>query len=466
MKTLQDVQNEILNGSKTIRQIVDESISSINDTKDYNAVLRVYSSAIIDECILNAEKMFKEKSHTSLTGVPIIIKDNICVKGEIVTAASKMLENYIAPYDASVISKLKKAGAIIIASANLDEFAMGSSTENSAFGPTLNPFDKQTVAGGTSGGSTASVALGNTVVALGSDTGGSIRQPASFCGVVGLKPTYGRVSRSGLIAMSSSLDQIGPVANTVNDAFTIYNIIKGKDSLDATTVEIDDNKVVNVKKKIGVPFSFINKDGIDQSIKADFESSLKEFESLGYEIVDVSLPSFDKALAMYYIVCPAEVSSNMGRYDGVRYGASAPGKTHIESFSNTRSEFLGPEVKRRILVGTYVLSSGYYDAYYNKAEKARDNVRNELNEVFKTVDVIATPVSPVLPWKIGEKADPMSMYLADVFTVPVNIAGNPSIAIPTKRKLGAFKGSIQLIAPHFGENILHRLSTDFEGLQR
>jgi len=368
-----------------------------------------------------------------LLGMPIAIKNNILIKGKRATAASKILENYIATYDATVIEKLKKAGAIFVGSTNMDEFAMGSSTENSAFGPTKNPVDITRVPGGSSGGSASAVAMGAAVAAIGTDTGGSVRQPASFCGVVGYKPTYGAVSRSGLIAMGSSLDQAGILSNSVEDAEIIFNVIRGNDKLDSTTISDDtyNNVALKEKYKIGIPRDFLG-DGIDKDVLESFEQSVKDLVVAGHEIVDVSMPLMKQGLVAYYIVMPAEVSSNLARFDGVRYGLHVDGKNLLEDYMKTRAEGFGDEVKRRILLGTYVLSAGYYDAYYGKASAVRAMMRDELAKIFETVDLIMTPTSPIPAFKFGEKSDPLSMYLSDIFTVPVNLIGVPAISVPAK----------------------------------
>lgn len=404
-----------------------------------------------------ATQAYKEGTYGDkpLLGVPLAIKNNILIKGKKATAASKMLENYTAAYDATVIARLKEAGAILIGATNLDEFAMGSSTENSAFGPTKNPIDPSRVPGGTSGGSAAAVAMGVVPAALGTDTGGSIRQPASFCGLVGFKPTYGAVSRYGLIASGSSLDQAGALANTVADTETIFNIIAGQDPMDATTISKDTYGQVPLKEKyvVGIPRHFLG-EGVDEDVKAVFDAHVEFLKQEGHTVVDIELPLFEKGLAAYYIVQPAEVSSNLARYDGMRYGLHVEGDTLLEDYERTRAEGLGAEAKRRILLGTFVLSSGYYDAYYAKAEAVRGLMRDELNEVFKKVDTILIPTSPIPAFAFGEKSDPLSMYKADIFTVPVSLAGVPAISIPggtVQRGDVALPVGVQYIAPHGGD---------------
>ena len=340
-----------------------------------------------------------------LSGKTIAIKDNILFEGHRVSAASKILENFTAPYDATAIKKLKAAGAIIIGRTNMDEFAMGSSTENSAFGVTKNPHDLERVAGGSSGGSAAAVAAGMCDIALGSDTGGSIRQPAALCGVVGLKPTYGRVSRYGLIAMASSFDQIGPFAKTVSEAETLYNVIKGKDIMDSTTIS-DDTYPAKKKfsKTIGVPKSFVESEGVSPEVKKNFAEAVEKFKSLGYQIKEVELPNLKHVLPVYYILMPAEVSSNLARFDGVKYGMHKDGENSIDDYFKTRGEGFGREVRRRIILGTYVLSTGYYDEYYGKAVEARRLITEELMALFEQVDLMLTPTTPSPAWKVGEKS--------------------------------------------------------------
>jgi aspartyl-tRNA(Asn)/glutamyl-tRNA(Gln) amidotransferase subunit A len=345
----------------------------------------------------------------------------------------------------------------------MDEFAMGGSTENSAFGPTRNPHDTTRVPGGTSGGSAAAVAMGSVLGSIGSDTGGSIRQPASFCGVVGMKPTYGRVSRYGLMAMGSSLDQIGPFGKTVEDAEIIFKVISGHDVMDSTSVP--EKLAVSGRgkpKSIGVPRDFIA-EGLDEEVRANFEESLEKLKRLGYEVKDISVPDLKYSLATYYIIMPAEVSTNLSRFDGIKYGLSKDGGDMASSYLKTRGEGFGKEARRRIILGTYVLSSGYYDAYYNKANAVRSLIRRELKEAFEGVDAIVTPTSPVPAFKIGERSeDPLSMYLADIFTVPVNMSGIPAISVPSGKTKGGLPLGLQIMAPHFGEDVLFEIGKNFE----
>lgn len=400
-----------------------------------------------------------------LAGIPYAIKDNMLVEGIKCTAGSKILENYIAPYNATVIEKLKAQGAVILGKTNMDEFGMGSSTENSSFGPTHNPHDLSRVPGGTSGGSAASVAADMCVYALGSDTGGSIRQPASFCGTVGLKPTYGAVSRYGLIAFASSLDQIGPIAKTAEDAKIVYKAISGKDSKDSTSVafKTQDSKFKIQGLRIGIPKEYFVK-GIDPNIEKIVKSSIKKYEKEGVKIVEVSLPHTEYALAAYYIINPSEASANLARYDGVKYGYSAPGKDLMEVYLKSRGQGFGAEVRRRIMLGTYALSSGYYDAYYLRAQKVRTKVIEDFKKAFEKVDVLMAPVSPFLPFKIGERIDdPLSMYLVDVYTVSVNLAGLPALSLPVG-KVGKLPVGLQMIGKPFEEFKLLSIAENFEKL--
>ncbi len=393
-----------------------------------HAYLEVFADA--EEQAKAADEKRKNGESHPLLGIPLAIKDNILIEGRTASAASKILENYVASYDATVIKKLKEAGAVFIGRTNMDEFAHGSSTENSAYGPTKNPHDESRVPGGSSGGSAAAVAAGFALGALGTDTGGSIREPASFCGLVGFKPTYGTVSRAGLVAMGSSLDQAGPLTHTVADAEIIFNTIRGKDALDSTSHEAGFYPKREIKKKIGVPRGLLA-NGVDADALEHFEESLEKLKAQGYEIVDIELPSAGLALAIYYVIMPAEVSTNLARFDGVRYGLSLRGDNLWEDYAKTRGEGFGPEARRRIMLGTYVLSSGYYDAYYGKATAARAQLTAEVARALDAVDFIATPSAPSPAPKLGENAsDPLKMYLLDIFTVTANLTGNPAISLP------------------------------------
>ncbi|MEK7641904.1 MAG: Asp-tRNA(Asn)/Glu-tRNA(Gln) amidotransferase subunit GatA [Patescibacteria group bacterium] len=402
-----------------------------------------------------------------LLGIPCAIKDNIMIQGRIAGASSKILENYHATYDATVTAKLKEQGVIFLGRTNMDEFAMGGSTENSAYGPTKNPHDLTRVAGGSSGGSAAALAMDGALFTLGSDTGGSIRQPASFCGVIGLKPTYGAVSRSGVMAMGSSLDQIGPFAKTIEDCKIVFDAIKGKDPKDGTTISETTYSIKDIGSKkpvIGVPRHFLKGDGIDSAVMEAFEKSLESFKAKGYEVKEITLPNIAYSLMVYYVIMPAEVSSNMARFDGMRFGLHVDGKDGIDDYFESRRAGLGREVIRRILLGTYVLSSGYYDAYYNRANAVRKMITDDFLKAFKEVDVIATPTAPSPAFKIGEKTnDPVAMYLEDIFTVTANITGMPAISVPcgSAHKEGKdLPIGLQLTARHGEEEMLFRVGED------
>ncbi|MBQ6296772.1 MAG: Asp-tRNA(Asn)/Glu-tRNA(Gln) amidotransferase subunit GatA [Selenomonadaceae bacterium] len=420
------------------------------------------NAKLVDEKIARGEEIFP------LEGIPCAIKDNICTKGIKTTCASKILENFIPPYDATVYQKLVAQNSIIVGKANLDEFAMGSSTENSGFHTTHNPHDLERVPGGSSGGSTAAVAGGEAIFALGSDTGGSIRQPASFCGVVGLKPTYGRVSRYGLVAFASSLDQIGPITRDVTDCALVLNAICGHDDMDSTSTaaqvpDFTKSLVADVKGlKIGLPKEYFVK-GIDAEIETAVRNVAKKYESLGAEIVEISLPHTEYAIATYYLIAPAEAATNLERYDGVSYGARVDGADVVEMMTNTRTEKFGAEVKRRIMIGNYALSAGYYDAYYLKALKVRTLIQKDFTDAFKNVDLILTPTTPNVAFKIGEMvADPLKMYLQDICTVPVNIAGLPGISVPCGVAKNNLPIGFQLIGKALDEETILKAAFTYE----
>jgi aspartyl-tRNA(Asn)/glutamyl-tRNA(Gln) amidotransferase subunit A len=384
--------------------------------------------------------------------------------GHIASASSKILKNYKATYDSGVVSQLKKQGVVFLGRTNMDEFAMGSSTETSAYGNTKNPLNTEYVPGGSSGGAVSSVAMNGALVSLGSDTGGSIRQPAAFTGLVGLKPSYGTVSRFGIISMGSSLDQVGPFGKSVRDVEILFNAINDYDEKDSTSIKKENRlSPLPLSKKLGVPRSFLLGDGTDKEIIENFEESCNRLKNLGYEIVDVSLPLIKYSLAVYYIICPAEVSSNLARYDGIRYGLSVKGDNLLDVYTKSRKGGFGKEVERRILLGTYILSHGYYDAYYNTAIKVREAIKEELTRVFLDVDAIITPTSPVMPFRFGDKVnDPISMYLSDLFSVPANITGVPAISIPSGKNKDGLPFSLHIMAPFLREDILFTIGKDFE----
>jgi len=415
---------------------------------------------------VEADEMIAKNIDLPLTGIPCAIKDNIMIKGEKCTAASKFLENYIAPYDATVIEKLKNQGAIFLGKTNMDEFAMGSSCENSAYFPTKNPHDLERIPGGSSGGSAAAVGANLCLYALGSDTGGSIRQPASFCGVSGIKPTYGTVSRYGVIAFASSLDQVGPIAKNSEDCQMVFEAIRGKCKNDSTTIDFPDSKKEwSVKGlKIGVPKEYFGQ-GLDPQIEKSVKQALDFYKQNGAEIIDISLPHTDYALACYYIIAPSEASANLAKFDGIRFSEvkkMSETENLLDFYLQNRSLGFGKEVKKRIMLGTYTLSAGYYDAYYKKALQVRTLIKNDFEKAFEKVDLIMGPTSPVLPFKINEKADdPLAMYLSDVYTVAVPLAGLPGMSIPCgwaeKLPIG-----LQLIAPAFEENLIFKTADFFE----
>lgn len=457
--TIKELRKKFVAGTYTPTQAVADALAIIKDKdREIHAFLDVYEDAIV--AAEEATKRYQQEGEKTppLLGIPLAVKNNILIKGKRATGASKILEHYTAVYDATIIERLREAGVIFIGSTNMDEFAMGSSTENSAFGPTKNPHEPSRVPGGSSGGSAAAVAMGAVPVAIGTDTGGSIRQPASFCGLVGYKPTYGAVSRYGLMAMGSSLDQAGPLTHTVADAELVHEIMAGKDKMDMTTIDVETYPAVSIKDKytIGVPRDFL-KSGIDDDVMKRFEETIKTLQNDGHRVVDVELPLFEQGLAAYYISMPAEVSSNLARYDGVRYGLHVEGKNLLEDYMKTRAAGFGAEVKRRILLGTYVLSAGYFDAYYAKAEQVRNLMRSELAEIFKKVDLVMTPTTPMPAFKIGELSDPLSVYAQDIFTVPVNLTGIPAISIPmgtVEREGNKLPVGVQYMGPHGGDKRL------------
>jgi len=404
----------------------------------------------------------------ALMGIPIAIKDNMCTKGIKTTCSSKILKNFVPPYESTVTARLLERGYVLTGKTNLDEFAMGSSTENSGFHTTRNPWDTGRIPGGSSGGSAAAVAADECAAALGSDTGGSIRQPASLCGVVGMKPTYGRVSRYGLVAFASSLDQIGPITKNVRDCAMLMNVISGRDRRDSTSAPVDvpDFTAVIGKDirglKIGIPKEYFI-EGLDTDVEAAVKEAVRKLESLGAVPVEVSLPHTGYAVATYYVLATSEASSNLARYDGVKYGFRAEGKDLIDMYMKSRAQGFGPEVKRRIMLGTYALSSGYYDAYYKKAQQVRTLIKNDFENAFKEVDVIVTPTSPTAAFRLGEKTeDPLQMYLADIFTISVNLAGVPGISVPCGFTPGNLPIGLQLIGRHFDEETLLKASHAYE----
>jgi aspartyl-tRNA(Asn)/glutamyl-tRNA(Gln) amidotransferase subunit A len=453
--------------------VVEVVKSFLNRIKEEDEKIKAFITVCEDSALAMAEKVQvlfdKGEKLGPLAGIPIAIKDNMCIKGVKTTCGSKILENFISPYNATVINKLNDEHAIILGKLNMDEFAMGSSTENSAFFITKNPLNLNKVPGGSSGGSAASVADNMAVITLGSDTGGSIREPASFCGVVGLKPTYGLVSRYGLVAFASSLDQIGPISRNVKDNALMLNVVAGHDEMDSTSAKLEKKDyakaLVNDVKglKIGIPKEYFA-EGIDKEVRIVVEKAIEEFKKLGAIVEECSIPTTKYALPTYYIIACAEASSNLGRFDGIRYGYRTKKYDNLKDiYRNSRSEGFGSEVKRRIILGTYVLSSGYYDAYYKKAQKVRTLIKKEFQELFSKYDVILTPTSPIAAFDIGSKVkNPLEMYMADILTVPINIAGVPAISIPCGKNKEEMPIGLQLIGNYFSEETLYRAAYTYE----
>ncbi len=474
MYTIHELHEKLKNKDLSAKEIASMYIKRI---EEQDGIIGAYLEKNFENALNDAQKVderiSKGEEIKDVEGIPAAIKDNICTNRLKTTCASKMLENFIPPYDATVIGDLKKDGALLLGKTNMDEFAMGSSTENSAFKLVRNPWDTECVPGGSSGGSAAAVASGEAAFALGSDTGGSIRQPASFCGLVGIKPTYGLVSRYGLVAFASSLDQIGAFTKDVEDMAVVLNSIAGYDEKDSTSYKMDKKdyrKALggDVKgMKIGIPAEYF-KEGISSDVKSSVLDAAKVFESLGAEVVDISLPYTEYALAVYYILASAEASSNLARFDGIRYGyRSKKFEDSIDIYINSRTEGFGDEVKRRIMLGTYVLSAGYYDAYYNKALKVRTLVKQDFENAFKKCDILISPTSPTVAFKIGEKInDPLSMYMSDVCTVPINIAGICALSLPCGMSSNLPVG-MQLIGNYFEEEKLlkagyaYQMNTDW-----
>ncbi len=426
-----------------------------------NAYVTVLPEAAMREAAARDEEIARGIVRGPLHGVPVAIKDIFCTKGIRTTCASRILKDFDPPYDATVVERIRSAGAVLLGKQNMDEFAMGSSTEMSCFGPVLNPWATDRIPGGSSGGTAAAVAAGTCFAGVGTDTGGSIRQPASLCGVVGMKPTYGRVSRYGMIAFASSLDQGGPIARTVPDAAAVLSVIAGYDRRDSTSVDVPVPDYVAATERgvkgmrVGLPREYFA-EGVDDSVRTAVTKALTSLISLGAEAVEISLPHTGYALSTYYIIAPAEASSNLARYDGVRYGYRAAGaKGLIEMMSRTRAEGFGEEVKRRVMIGTYALSAGYYDAYYGKAQKVRTLLRRDFNEAFDHVDVILTPTAPTPAFRVGEKVDdPLTMYLSDIYTIPANLAGIPGISVPCGMSPDGLPIGAQLLGKHFDEESL------------
>lgn len=465
--TIEKAHESLKTGEFTCKELAESYLKIISEkNKEINAYLEVFDDVL--EQAEKAQKMFDAGTATTLTGIPFAIKDIILIKGKKATAASKILENYVASYDSTVIKDLKKVGVVFLGRTNMDEFAMGSSTQTSAYGITRNPIDTSRVPGGSSGGSAAALAGDMALAALGTETCGSVREPAAFCGLVGLRPTYGAISRQGIIAMGNSLDQVAPFGKNVRDAEIIFNLLSRYDKEDSTSVKEDLRKINSQKinsKKIGIPWHLF-KEGVDPEVTENFNQSLEKLKKGGYEIVDIELPYCKYSLAAYYIIMPAEVSTNLSRFDGMRYGYRAEGDNLAEVYMKSRGRGFGKEARRRILLGTYVLSHGYYDAYYNKAIKIREKIKEEITTAFSKVDFILTPTAPMTAFKLGEKMDdPVAMYLCDIFSAPANLSGVPSIALPSGFSKEGLPFSIQFMAPHFCEDSLFNIGKEFENLK-
>ena len=469
--TLRELQEKFTKGEVTACEIVQAYQLRINQVEPK---VRAYITLTKESAMAQAEALDEKlkgwRRTMPLMGMPVAVKDNICTQNVLTTCASRMLGNFVPPYDASVIARLRGQSYLLLGKTNLDEFAMGSSTENSAFGPSRNPWNLGRVPGGSSGGSAAAVAADLCAAALGSDTGGSIRQPAACCGVVGLKPTYGRVSRFGLVAFASSLDQIGPITKDVADAAMVLGVIAGHDPLDSTSANLpvpDYAKALKKKDfkklKVGVPREYFA-EGLDPEVEQAVQAAIEEIKQLGAEIKEIALPRTDAAIATYYLIATAEASSNLARYDGVKYGLRSKETANLlDMYMKTRQEGFGPEVKRRIMLGTYALSAGYYDAYYGKAQAVRTLIRQDFEAAFREVDLIVTPVTPTPAFKLGEKSeDPLQMYLSDIYTISVNLAGNPAMSVPCGFSKGGLPIGLQLIGRPFEEETLLRGAHAYE----
>ena len=468
--TVHELKEKLDKKEITITEITKAYVDRINEKEpEVKAFVTTLTDTAMEEAKQIEEKVNNGEIKTEFAGIPIGIKDNMCTKGVKTTCSSKMLENFVSPYNATVVEKLNAENMIDLGKLNMDEFAMGASTEYSAFKKTCNPWNLNKVPGGSSGGSAAAVAAGLVPWALGSDTGGSIRQPASFCGVVGLKPTYGLVSRFGLVAFASSLDQIGPITKDVKDSAMLLNLIAGHDEKDTTSINVEKKDYTKALKndvkglKIGVPKEYFG-EGINQEVKKALETAIEEYKSMGAIVEECSVPIAEYALATYYIIACAEASSNLGRFDGIRYGYRTPNFENLKDiFVNSRTEGFGEEVKRRIILGTYVLSSGYYDAYYKKAQQVRTLVKKEFDKAFEKYDVLITPTSPTVAFDIGQRSNnPLEMYLADICTVSLNIAGLPGISIPCGVDSTGMPIGMQIIGKHFDEETILNAAYTYE----
>jgi aspartyl-tRNA(Asn)/glutamyl-tRNA(Gln) amidotransferase subunit A len=467
--TIHELQEKIKSGGVTAMQLTESVFSRIDAVEDrVHSYIRLMKEQAMAAAAI-ADEHIQKGDIQPLTGIPIALKDIVCTKGITTTCGSHILHNFVPPYDATVVEKLRNAGAVFVGKANMDEFAMGSSTETSYFGPTRNPWDLQRIPGGSSGGSAAAVAADECIASIGSDTGGSIRQPAALCGIVGLKPTYGRVSRFGLIAFASSLDQLGPFTKDVEDCAIMMNVMAGYDPKESTSVqtEVPDYRQFigrDIKGwKIGIPREYFI-EGIDPEVSAAVKKTIDVVQKCGGQCIDISLPHTKYCVAVYYIIAPAEASSNLARYDGVKYGLrTADARDLAEMYQKTRMQGFGAEVKRRIMIGTYALSAGYYDAYYGKASQVRALIRRDFDEAFQQCDVILTPTAPTPAFKIGEKTDdPLQMYLSDIFTISANLAGIPGISVPCGFTAAGLPLGVQFLASHFEEGKLLQIASAYE----
>jgi len=466
-RSLREVAGLLRDGAASPRELLDDTYARIEAAEpQLHAYLTLTRELATHQADAALEALRTGRAESPLCGVPIALKDVLCVEGVETTAGSRILAGYRPPYTATAVQRLFDAGAVCVGKTNCDEFAMGSSNENSAYGPVANPWDIERVPGGSSGGSAATVAAGSVPCSLGSDTGGSIRQPAALCGVVGFKPTYGRVSRYGLIAFASSLDQIGPLTRTVDDCALVFSVIAGADPRDSTcSPEPMEDPLQDLEHgvegmRLGVPREYFAQ-GIEPGVRARVEEALRELERLGATLVDVSLPSTDYALATYYVIAPAECSSNLARYDGVRFGLRVERDSLVDMYMRTRDEGFGPEVKRRVMLGTYALSSGYYDAYYRKAQQVRTVIAEEFASVFEQVDALVAPTSPSVAFPMGDRSDPLSMYMCDVVTIPANLAGVPAISVPCGF-VDELPVGLQVIAPRFHDSRVFRIARAYE----
>jgi aspartyl-tRNA(Asn)/glutamyl-tRNA(Gln) amidotransferase subunit A len=467
--TIHELQEKLKSGEASSRQIIDSVFSRIDAVEErVHSYIRLMKEDALTAAAI-ADENIKKGKMKPLTGIPVALKDIVCTQGIPTTCGSHILHNFVPPYDATVVQKLRDAGAVFVGKTNMDEFAMGSSTETSYFGPTRNPWDLDRIPGGSSGGSASAVAADECIASIGSDTGGSIRQPAALCGIVGMKPTYGRVSRFGLIAFASSLDQIGPFTKDVEDCAIMMNALAGYDPRESTSVraEVPDYRQFIGRDingwRIGIPKEYYV-DGIDPEVSMAVKKAIEVIEKCGGQIVDISVPHTPYCLAVYYIIAPAEASSNLARYDGVKYGfRAAEARDLMDMYKKTRMQGFGPEVKRRIMIGTYALSAGYYDAYYGKASQVRALIRRDFDEAFKKCDVILTPTTPTPAFKIGEKTDdPLQMYLSDIFTISTNLAGIPGISVPCGYTRTGLPIGVQFLAGHFEEGKLLQVASAYE----